>query len=87
MRTAFPECVHYRRQRCAAFRGTVSVDGTKIAAVTRSPSEAPIAPGEEVIDCTGFTLLPGLTEAHCHISFNNLTSIYSAVEIQPKTIP
>ena len=29
-------------------------------------------------------MLPGLTEAHCHISFNNLTSIYSAVEIQPE---
>ena len=40
--------------------------------------------GEEAIDCTGYTLLPGLTEAHCHISFNNLTSIYSAVEIQPE---
>src|ERR1700733_10212091 len=66
------------------FRGTVTVDGTKIAAVTRSPQEAPAAPGEEVIDCTGMTLLPGLTVAHCHISFNNLTSIYSAVEIQPE---
>jgi imidazolonepropionase-like amidohydrolase len=68
----------------APFRGTVTVEGTKIAAVTRSPLEAAGAPGEEVIDCTGYTLLPGLTEAHCHISFNNLTSIYSAVEIQPE---
>jgi imidazolonepropionase-like amidohydrolase len=65
------------------FRGTVTVEGTKIAAVTRA-QEAAFAPGEEVIDCTGYTLLPGLTEAHCHISFNNLTSIYSAVEIQPE---
>ena len=68
----------------APFQGTVTVEGTKIAAVTRSPVEAASAPGEEVIDCTGYTLLPGLTEAHCHISFNNLTSIYSAVEIQPE---
>ncbi len=68
----------------APFQGTVTVEGTKIAAVTRSPVEAAGAPGEEVIDCTGYTLLPGLTEAHCHISFNNLTSIYSAVEIQPE---
>ncbi len=68
----------------APFRGTVTVEGTRIAAVTRSPLEAPGAPGEEVIDCTGYTLLPGMTEAHCHISFNNLTSIYSAVEIQPE---
>jgi imidazolonepropionase-like amidohydrolase len=66
------------------FRGTVTVEGAKIAAVTRSPFEAASSPDEEVIDCTGYTLLPGLTEAHCHISFNNLTSIYSAVEIQPE---
>ena len=28
--------------------------------------------------------MPGLTEAHCHISFNDLTSMYQAVEIQPE---
>lgn len=67
-----------------AFRGTVTLEAEKIAAVVRAPQEAEIAPGDEVIDCTGRTLLPGLTEAHCHISFNNLTSIYSAVEIQPE---
>ncbi len=67
----------------APFRGTVTVEGARIAAVTRFPSEPAFAPDDEVIDCTGFTLLPGLTEAHCHISFTNLTSIYSAVEIQP----
>lgn len=68
----------------APFRGTITIEDTRIAAVTRSPLEAGTAPGEDVIDCTGFTVLPGLTEAHCHISFNNLTSIYSAVEIQPE---
>jgi len=66
------------------FRGTVTVEGTRITAVTRAPVETVIPPGDEVMDCTGYTLLPGLTEAHCHISFNNLTSIYSAVEIQPE---
>ena len=66
------------------FRGTVTVEDTKIAAVTRAPLDAPTQPDDEVIDCTGYTLLPGLTEAHCHISFNNLTSIYAAVEIQPE---
>src|ERR1700677_890413 len=66
----------------APFRGTVTVEGTRITAVSRAPLEAPA--GDEVIDCTGYTLVPGMTEAHCHISFNNLTSIYSAVEIQPE---
>ena len=66
------------------FRGTVTVEGNRIAAVTPHPAVAASQPDDEVIDCTGFTLLPGMTEAHCHISFNNLTSIYSAVEIQPE---
>ena len=68
----------------APFRGTVTVEGEKIAAVTPAPVEAAAAPGDEVIDCTGMTLLPGMTEAHCHISFNNLTSIYNAIEQQPE---
>ncbi len=68
----------------APFLGTVTVEGARIAAVTPAPLEAGCSPEDEVIDCTGCTLLPGLTEAHCHISFNNLTSIYSAVEIQPE---
>ena len=68
----------------AAFRGHVTVDGERIAAVTRAHDEATILDGDEVIDCDGLTIMPGLTEAHCHISFNDLTSMYQAVEIQPE---
>jgi imidazolonepropionase-like amidohydrolase len=68
----------------APFRGTVTVEGERIAAVKRANEDAGAAPGDEVIDCTGLTLMPGLTEAHCHISFNDLTSMYQAVEIQPE---
>ncbi|MFO1248767.1 MAG: amidohydrolase family protein [Alphaproteobacteria bacterium] len=68
----------------APFRGTVTVEGERIAAVTPAPVETAAAPDDEVIDCTGMTLLPGLTEAHCHISFTNLTSIYNAIEQQPE---
>jgi imidazolonepropionase-like amidohydrolase len=66
------------------FRGTVTVAGERIAAVTRAPAEPTAAPDDEVIDCGGYTLMPGLTEAHCHISFNNLSSMYQAIEIQPE---
>jgi len=68
----------------APFRGTVVVEGDRIAAVARSPSEPPIAPDDEAVECTGLTLTPGLTEAHCHISFNNLASMQQAVDIQPE---
>src|SRR5581483_2516244 len=66
------------------FRGTVTVDGQRIAAVTRAPSEPNLAAEDEVIECSRYTLMPGLTEAHCHISFNNLSSMYQAIEIQPE---
>jgi imidazolonepropionase-like amidohydrolase len=68
----------------APFRGTVTVEDERIAAIKRKNEETGAEPGDEVIDCTGLTLMPGLTEAHCHISFNNLTSMYQAVEIQPE---
>jgi imidazolonepropionase-like amidohydrolase len=68
----------------APFRGTVTVDDERIAAVTRAPAEPNAAPGDDVIDCSGYTVMPGLTEAHCHISFNNLFSMYQAIEIQPE---
>lgn len=67
-----------------AFSGTVSLEGERIAAVRRAEEGFAAAPGDDVIDCEGLTLMPGLTEAHCHISFNDLNSMYQAVEIQPE---
>ena len=37
-----------------------------------------------VIDCAGRTVMPGLTEAHCHISFNDIVSMEAVVAIQPE---
>ncbi len=68
----------------APFVGTVSVEGSRIAAVTRSSAEPGWGPDDEVVECRGYTVMPGLTEAHCHILFNNLSSLYQAVEIQPE---
>jgi imidazolonepropionase-like amidohydrolase len=66
------------------FAGTIGIDGERIETVARGKEAAAAKPGDEVIDCTGLTIMPGLTEAHCHISFNNLSSMYQAVEIQPE---
>ncbi|HZZ61500.1 MAG TPA: amidohydrolase family protein [Roseiarcus sp.] len=66
------------------FRGTITVEGERILAVARAPSEPSLAPDDAAIDCAGLTLTPGLTEAHCHISFNNLASMQQAVDIQPE---
>ena len=68
----------------AAFRGTVVIENERIAAVTRGTDDAIDGHIDEVIGCDGLTLTPGMIEPHCHISFNNLASMYQAVEIQPE---
>ena len=84
MRTHFSNATIIDASGAAAFKGTVSVDGERIAAVVGAGGSIPVSPDDETIDCEGLTIMPGLTEAHCHISFNNLTSMYQAVEIQPE---
>ena len=68
----------------APFAGSVTIDGERIVEVARAAAAPPPAGDAEIIDCTGLTIMPGMTEAHCHISFNDLTSMYQAVEIQPE---
>ncbi|MCX6099942.1 MAG: amidohydrolase [Candidatus Bipolaricaulota bacterium] len=46
-------------------RGNVVVDRGKILAVGRSPR---VAKGTEIFDASGKYVIPGLVEAHCHVS-------------------
>lgn len=84
MRTHFRNANIIDASGAPAFRGSVSVEDERIVAVRHAGEDDSAAPGGEVIDCEGLTLMPGLTEAHCHISFNDLSSMYQAVEIQPE---
>ena len=45
---------------------SVVVNGREITGV--QPSDAPVTPGETVIDGAGGTLVPGMTEMHAHLS-------------------
>ena len=67
-----------------AFRGTIIVENECVVDVRRGDGDTGGGQSDEAIDCEGLTIMPGMTEAHCHISFNNLASIYQAVEIQPE---
>lgn len=52
------------------FRGDVRVDGARIVAVGAAAAPSPVAgTADEVIDCAGRTLMPGLIEPHAHLSF------------------
>jgi imidazolonepropionase-like amidohydrolase len=66
------------------FVGSVDIEDGRITRVTKQCEDDPGRPAYESIDCSGLTLMPGLTEAHCHISFDNLSSMFQAVETQPE---
>src|SRR2546423_2339829 len=55
------------------FDGEVLVEGNRIAAVTNN-GRGPRPDGATVIDGAGGTLMPGLIEAHAHLSFPDLFS-------------
>jgi imidazolonepropionase-like amidohydrolase len=52
-----------------AYPGDVLVQDNRIVAVTRAGSAATSAPGAMLVDGTGTTLMPGMTEAHAHLSW------------------
>ena len=59
------------------FTGEVSVQGNRIRSVTRGSSRVASAGagGQTVIDGMGATLMPGLCDAHLHLSWNNAPGI------------
>ncbi len=65
------------------FPGQVLIEGNRIAAVARA-GENVAADGAERIDGGGATLMPGLVEAHCHISFANTSDLQSLGDIPPE---
>ena len=58
-----------------AFEGSVLVEGGKIAAVGVSADDKARGRGDlKVIDATGQTVMPGLIDTHCHLSFDDAGS-------------
>lgn len=54
--------------------GEVLVQGNRIHAVA-GPSETLPREGCEVLDAGGATLMPGMVNTHCHLTYNNGTSV------------
>jgi imidazolonepropionase-like amidohydrolase len=57
-----------------SFLGEVLVQGNRIKAVAKGRDQIK-ADGADVVDGGGTTLMPGLTEAHAHLSFTNCDSV------------
>jgi imidazolonepropionase-like amidohydrolase len=65
------------------FDGEVLVEGNLISAVSRS-SEPLSSAGAEVVDGGGATLMPGLLDAHSHLSFTNTVDPVETALIPPE---
>ena len=57
------------------FPGEVLVQGNRIKAVAKGKDEIDRSQAEQVVDGGGATLMPGLTEAHGHLSYTNCAAL------------
>ena len=65
------------------YLGEVLVQGNRIKHVGRGSRTVPTN-GHTVIDGAGATLMPGLTEAHTHLSWNNAPSLDAIFRMPPE---
>src|SRR5260221_1788225 len=65
------------------FPAKVLVEGNRIKSVA-PVSEVLSADGAELVEGGGATLMPGLVEAHSHISFANTADLQSRCDIPPE---
>ncbi|HEX4376964.1 MAG TPA: amidohydrolase family protein [Steroidobacteraceae bacterium] len=66
-----------------AFDGDVLIEGNRIRAVSRVPGQIAQA-GCQVVDGKGMTLMPGMTEGHAHISFDNVKTTEDLIQPPPE---
>ena len=67
----------------AAFAGQVLVRGNRIAQVARDGATIE-APEAQLVDGAGATLMPGMTDAHAHLSFLNAATLEELTDITPE---
>ena len=66
-----------------AFKGDVLVEGNKIRAVSRVSGQLSHSDCE-TIDGTGMFLMPGMTEGHAHLSFENVSATEDLITPSPE---
>ncbi|MFM7380439.1 MAG: amidohydrolase family protein, partial [Bacteroidota bacterium] len=66
------------------FNGEVLIDGNRITQVRRGSSGAIPSSAGQVIDAAGAFLMPGMTEAHTHFSWNDQPSLAAIAMMPPE---
>ncbi len=64
----------------APYTGDVLVEGARIKRVAKSPDRISVE-GAEVVCGGGCALMPGLVEAHAHLSFTNMQDLFESVRL------
>lgn len=65
------------------YTGEVTVSGNRIKSVTRAGTSMGWSPrGGQVIDARGMTLMPGMVDAHLHLSWNNAPGV-NPIQMMP----
>ncbi|MDO8863795.1 amidohydrolase family protein [Haliea sp. E1-2-M8] len=67
----------------ALFPGEVMVEGQRITAVAKGSGKIK-GEGAEVIDGKGATLMPGMCEAHAHITYPNMATLDELAAVPPE---
>lgn len=65
------------------FVGEVLVEGDRITRVLRAPGQIPVE-NCNVVNANGMFLMPGMTEGHAHLSFDNVTATADLITPPPE---
>ncbi|MCB2077533.1 MAG: amidohydrolase family protein [Novosphingobium sp.] len=65
------------------FAGDLMVDGNRIAGVAPAGSRD-LGPADRSVDATGMFCMPGMTEGHGHLSFENVTATENLITPTPE---
>jgi len=82
--TLFNNIMVWEGDSDAPFAGEVLVEGNRIKAVARGANQIARERASRVIDGGGMTLMPGLVEGHCHLSFVGPARNQDLGEIPPE---
>lgn len=80
----FTNCQIFDGNGAPPYPGDVLVSGNRITAVRRPGEAAVDRPHADVVDCRGGTLMPGMVEAHSHITFTDVMSLKELALIPPE---